>query len=82
MSLAIDLCIDGSCETMRLFENVKVPIPSCHTNMTSFQLPGDGTIQGFVRELGENIGDTAIDVVVEKLGATVSLFICAVNKYG
>ncbi len=72
MSLAIDLCIDDSCENIPLFDNVKVPIPLCHTNMTSYQLPGDGTVQGFVQELGENIGDAAIDVVVEKLGIAVS----------
>ena len=76
VSLAIELCIDDACETVRVFEDFKVPIPFCNSNFTSFQLPGDGTIQGFVQELGENIGGAAVNVVVEKLGIAVSSFSC------
>ena len=72
VSLSIELCIDDICDTAEVFKGFKVPIPFCNTDFTNFQLPGDGTIQGFVQELGENIGGAAVNIVVEKLGIAVS----------
>ncbi len=73
ISLWIDLCIDSTCKDVQLFKELKVPIPLCNTDFNSFQLPGDGTIHGFLQELGENIGDAAVELVVQKLGIAVSV---------
>ena len=73
VTLSIELCIDDGCETVKVFENLKVPIPLCSTNFTSLLLPGNGTIQGFAAVLANNVGEAAVDVVVEKLGLTVSV---------
>ena len=74
IDLDIDLCIDSSCEAVSVFDNLQVPIPVCNTDFSSLVLPGvDGSIQGFVQELGQSIGDTAINAVIEKLGLAVSI---------
>ena len=58
-----------------------MPIPVCNRNLTSVQLPGDGTVQGLLLELGENIGDIAVEVVIEKLGITVCIFMQSILLY-
>ena len=70
--LSIGLCIDDTCTTTPVLDHVWVPIPLCNTNATSFTLPGDGTVDGFIRELGGRIGNAAIDLVLEKFGLSVS----------
>ncbi|XP_022105071.1 uncharacterized protein LOC110987006 [Acanthaster planci] len=67
VSLNIMLCIDDACTTTPVLDQVWVPIPVCNTNATSFALPGDGTVGGFIRQLGGRIGNSAIDLVLEKL---------------
>ena len=49
-----------------------VPISPCNRSQKEFVLPGDGTITGFVEAIGPSIGDTAVDLVLTKLGITVS----------
>ncbi len=68
----IELCIDGSCDEMSMFRDVKVPIPVCTIDWNTFELPGDGTVDGFVQQLGDSIGDEAIDLVIKKIGLDVS----------
>ena len=47
-----------------------MPITPCNRSQ-DFVLPGDGTIAGFVDAIGPNIGSTAVDLVLTKLGFTV-----------
>ncbi|XP_022102001.1 uncharacterized protein LOC110985344 [Acanthaster planci] len=68
VTLNLMLCIDDTCTTTPVLDRVWVPIPLCNTNATSFTLPGDGTVEGFIRELGGRIGNSAIDLVLEKFG--------------
>ena len=59
---------------MSVFENLLIPIPVCNIDFTTFSLPGDGTVQQFAQHLGENIGNAAVDIVIQKLGLEVSIF--------
>ncbi|XP_072048757.1 uncharacterized protein [Amphiura filiformis] len=68
VTLAINLCIDDVCEEVIVIDKLKVPIPLCNTDISSIQLPGDGSIAGFATELGSKIGNSAVDLVIEKLG--------------
>ena len=73
INLGLHLCIDDACEYVHVLKYIEMPIPVCNTNFTSLQLLGDGSVLGFVRELGENIGDAAVDIVLQKLGIDVSI---------
>ncbi|XP_072033124.1 uncharacterized protein [Amphiura filiformis] len=68
ITLGIELCIDGNCEAVSVLKDLKVPIPICNIDVDNFKLPGDGTVEGFVQQLGNDIGDSAIDLVIQKLG--------------
>ncbi|XP_038050876.1 uncharacterized protein LOC119724026 [Patiria miniata] len=68
VTLNLMLCIDDTCTMTPVLDHVWVPIPLCNINATSFTLPGDGTVEGFIRELGGRIGNSAIDLVLEKFG--------------
>ena len=73
LTLASKLCIDDTCDVVTMFDGLRVPVPHCNTDFTNLLLPGDGTIKGFVQELGGNIGSLAIDFVVQKLNLSVRL---------
>ncbi len=73
VTLDVELCIDNTCTTTSILDHVWVPIPICNTNAVTFTLPGDGTVAGFIRELGGRIGDSAIDLVLEKNGLNVRI---------
>ena len=72
LTLAATLCLDNVCEEVAVFNHLKVPIPLCYTDYSNIEFPGDGTIQGFAAELGSDIGDAAVSVVLGKLGLLVS----------
>ena len=72
ITLTIELCIDDNCESIPVLNDLNVPIPFCNTDFTNFQLPGDGTIAGFVQHLAGDIGDAGINLVIQKLGISVS----------
>ena len=40
--------------------------------MLTYDLPGDGTLVGFLEHLGSEIGDSAIELVLQKFGINVS----------
>ena len=73
MTLVLTLCIDDACEDVSIFKDLKVPIPVCNSDFTSLQLPGDGTILGFINYLGEEVGDAAITVVMNRLGLVINI---------
>lgn len=76
LSLGVRLCIDDSCDEIPLLDDIFAPIPLCNTNVTGVQLPGDGSIHGFVKEVGENVGSAAVDIVISRLGLTVCALFC------
>ena len=51
--------------------DTRAPIPLCNDNPL-FTLPGDGSIAGFVRGLGQDISQIAIDIVLQELELKVS----------
>ncbi len=66
MTLLLTLCIDGTCNDINVLQDVLVPEPYC--NVVGI---GDKTVQRFVNDLGGQIGDTAIDLVLYHLGLPV-----------
>ena len=72
LNFATTLCIDNTCEELVILNDVKIPTPLCYSDLTNVVLPGDGSIHGFVHHLNGNIGSSAVNVVLEKLGLAVS----------
>ena len=72
--MSIRLNLEGVITNYPILIGTKIPIPFCSRNYTV--LPGDGTIQGFLETLGENVGRTAIDLVLVHLGLKVNSFFC------
>ncbi|XP_072034096.1 uncharacterized protein [Amphiura filiformis] len=68
IDLSLNLCIDGICTDTSVLKGIYLPIPTCNFDPTMYPLPGDGTIAEFIEELGGEIGDSAIELVFEKLG--------------
>ena len=68
----MNLCIDHTCKDVTVVNDLKIPVPSCKSNFTMNDLPGYGSITGLREHLGTHIGDSAIHVVKEHLGITVS----------
>ena len=75
VTLDVELCIDNACVTTSILDHVWVPIPICNINAVTFTLPGDGTVAGFIKDLGGRIGDSAIDLVLEKYGLNVRILL-------
>ncbi|XP_072033123.1 uncharacterized protein [Amphiura filiformis] len=67
VNLALKLDIEGDITELGILSNTRFPIPLCNTNAT-FTLPGGGSIDGFVRALGDNVGQAAVAVVLRQLG--------------
>ena len=76
LSLAFDLTIDGAETMFPVLTDTSVPIPVCSDD--PFVLPGDGSIEGFVKVVGNNVGQTAVDVVLKQLGLQV---MCSYKLY-
>ena len=72
--LSLELCIDGTCKDEYVLRNATVPVPLCNTGYEDVILPGDGTVEGFASYLGDHVGETAVDVVLGKLGIMVRLY--------
>ena len=72
LSLALQIDIEGDVTAITILSDINVPIPGCNED-ASFTLPGDGSIQGFVRAVGENFGQAAVQAVFRKLGLEVSI---------
>ena len=53
-----------------ILRDFTLPVPICNQDIP-FSLPGDGSIQGFVKRVGRNFTQTAVDVVLHQLGVKV-----------
>ena len=69
VDMSIRLNLEGVISNYPILVGTKIPIPFCSRNFTV--LPGDGSVHGFLEILGENVGRTAIDLVLAHLGLTV-----------
>ena len=71
MTLILELTLDGVVTPFNILDHLFIPIPS-HDNTVPLALPGDGTIEGFARIVGTSVGQSAIDLVLMKLGLKVN----------
>ena len=75
MTLSVVLCIDGNCEPIGILSDAVVPIPVCNSD-GALNLPGDGTISGYLQLVSGVADDEAVDLIFDALGIKV-LFIKA-----
>ena len=68
-NLQITLCIEGSCQYISVLEGHLLSAHSCNGDML---LPGDGTINGLLAELGSNVGEAGKMLLLNSFGLTVS----------
>ncbi len=68
LDLAFIVTIDGVETEYIILNGAKIAIPLCNN---IFILPGDGSIDQFVKIIGEDVGQMAIDIVLMKLGLQV-----------
>ncbi len=71
MNLLFEFELEGDITAFSLLSDTRVPIPLCNENAT-LNLPGDGSINGFVKEVGENVGQSALEVVLRQLDLEVN----------
>ena len=70
VDLVFTLRIDDVTTDFPVMADKRIPIPICNRNF-SLALPGDGTVKGFFKELGDNVGQAAIDLVLKELNLQV-----------
>ncbi len=73
LSLTVNVSLDGKTTSIPLLRNATIPEPSCHNTDLSYALPGDGTVEGFARALGNSVGESAVELVLSYLGIKVKL---------
>ena len=69
MTLSLELCIDDTCSDIDIFQGLQVPIPICSS--TTLADIGYDTVSDLVNALDENVGDTAVTLVLQHLGLPV-----------
>ena len=74
LNLSFTISVEGEDSNFPILSSTTVPIPVCNED-ASFSLPGDGSIGGFVKALGESFAQTAVDEVLKRLGIKVNLSI-------
>ena len=72
VNLSFQLKLEGVATGFTILSDTRIPIPLCNEN-ASFSFPGDGSIAGFVRGLGQNYSDLAIAAVFRELGLEVRI---------
>ncbi len=75
LNLLFEFELEGDITAFNLLYDTKVPIPLCNENAMLI-LPGDGSINGFIRAVGENVGQSALEVVLRQLGIEVNEQYC------
>ncbi len=72
VTLILELTLDGMTTLFIILDHLSVPITPFDNN-EELVIPGDGSIEGFARIVGTSAGQSAIDLVLMKLGLKVSL---------
>ena len=78
LNLNFQLEIEGNTTTFNILSDTRIPIPTCNENVT-FALPGDGTIEDFAIVYANEFSQTAVDVVLQRLGLEVSQVIVSLS---
>ncbi len=68
LDLSVQVCIDDTCTEVPILLDVKVPIPFCNGSLS---LPGDGSINGYVKTIAGQAGQDAINAVLQNFGLEV-----------
>ena len=71
LDLSINFCVDDLCHDIPVLKGIHLPVPAC--NYLSYVLPGNGTLAGFLDYLDGEIGDSAIELVMQKFEISVSV---------
>ena len=71
--MKLTLCIDGTCNDIPVLPGILLPKPACTNEPQSHRLPRDVTITEFKDSLGGEVGDPAVELVLQKLGFYVSI---------
>ena len=66
ISLTAVICIDGVCSDIDILSGTRIQSPSCDGDAVS-QLPGDGSVAGFLEHIGGQVTDAAKEQVLEHL---------------
>ena len=74
-SITLDLivCIDDVCNIIPVFHEVGLPNPQCDIDYSTFALPGDGSVAGFLEYLDGNVGESATELILKKYGLEVNI---------
>lgn len=67
VDLSIQLRIEDKRTNFTILSDAIIPFQQCDENK-HYLLPGDGTVSGFVSAVGESVGESAIDAVLNHLG--------------
>ena len=67
LDMTILLALEGQTKRFDIFNASSIIIPVCDED-TTFALPGDGSVEGFARVVGKEVGQTAVDAVLRHLG--------------
>ena len=70
INLSVTLCTDGNCQSTLILSDMIVPIPLCNTD-GALNLPGDGTISGYLQLVSGDADDEAVDLIFDALGIKV-----------
>ena len=62
------MCIDDECTNIPVYSDVHVPLISCNQ---SLELPGNGTVNGFLESIGGTAGSIGIGFIINQLGIGV-----------
>ncbi len=73
IDLMLNLCVDDSCVEIPVLKGIHLPIPACEGGPESYRLPGNDTVAGFLEILQGEIGDSAIELVLQKLNIYVRI---------
>ncbi len=68
INLSLRTTLDGVATDYVILSGTTIPIPTCDND---FPLPGDGSVEGFLRAIGGNIGQLAVERVLSELGLQV-----------
>lgn len=68
LSLRLDFCIESECIEWLIFDNTEIDNPLCDiAALANFQLPGDGSVSGFISYMGAKVTSDATTLLLRKL---------------
>ncbi len=68
INFSLRTTLDGVATDFAILSGTTIPIPTCDNDLP---LPGDGSVQGFLRAIGDYIGQLAVERVLSELDLQV-----------